>query len=596
MATSLQLAQGDDWLIGRVVLGRYRIVRELARGGMGVVYLARAEGAGGFMKPVVIKLVLPQHAEDARFLGMFVREAQILSDLRHPNIVGVLDFGQEGEAYVMVLEYINGYHLGQWRKFLQRKQRQAPADVVMLWAIDVLEALHKAHGMRHPDGTSMHIVHRDVSPSNILLDEDGRARLVDFGVARMRGSNVDYQTQIQSFVGKFSYGAPELLLGVDASPQSDLYSCAVVLHEMLLGKNTFLGAEDALTLARVSTHTAERIEPLLADAPPGLDAVLQKALSKQPETRYGSAWEFASALRGLLPRREEEVRARIVVMLRSDFGAELAKTLGVESLAERDQAWRHFSLEAESTNERTIMLELEGIDAQGAAVQENTDDSHIRSSQMGRRPRQVTLRNQAAVTTYRGPATTTGRLPIPEPPRPSSTQGQAQAAAPQPSAGNPLGWIIPVVVVTILVAVALWVTLRPMQEAPQAQRLIRIESQPDPMALAREKAALENARLEAQAAQRASILSAHQGEIDGCFARKGKLKGKQVISETELDFEVSASGAVTNVEVAQPELSKTPLARCLRAIGLSLRFPAGSEQSFSLSAHSSSAPATESIK
>ncbi len=198
-------------LIGRVVLRRYRVTRELARGGMGVVYLARVEGAGGFVRPVVIKLVLPEHESDERVLRMFVREAKILSDLRHPSIVSILEFGEENGAYVMVLEYIHGFHLGQWVSYLGKVGRRVPVEVMLLLIIDVLGALHKAHEMRYPDGTSMGVVHRDVSPSNILLDVDGRACVHDFGVAGLRGSTAAYQTQVPSYVGKSPYGAPELL-------------------------------------------------------------------------------------------------------------------------------------------------------------------------------------------------------------------------------------------------------------------------------------------------------------------------------------------------------------------------------------------------
>ncbi|HEX6244608.1 MAG TPA: serine/threonine-protein kinase, partial [Polyangiales bacterium] len=281
-------------LIGQVLLGRYRVVRELAKGGMGVVYLARSEGAVGFVKPVVIKLVLPEHAEDRRFLGMFAREAQILAHLRHPSIATVLEFGEQDGAYVMVLEYVRGYHLGQWTRYLRLKGRKVPADVALQLTLDVLDALHHAHAMAHPDGTSMQIVHRDVSPSNILLDEDGRARLLDFGVARMRGHDVNYQTQVKGFVGKLMYSAPEVFTDGESTPRSDSYACAVVLHELLLGKNTFRGENQARTLHNVLSMMPEPLEPLRADVPRGLDAVLQRALAKAPGDRYASAREFAA--------------------------------------------------------------------------------------------------------------------------------------------------------------------------------------------------------------------------------------------------------------------------------------------------------------
>lgn len=332
-----------DHLIGTVLLGRYRIVRELAKGGMGVVYLARAEGAVGFVKPVVVKLVLPEHAEDERFVGMFAREARILAQLRHPSVVDVLEFGEENDSFVLVLEYVRGHHLGQWMRYLTIKGRTAPSEILIQIVIDVLEALHHAHNQRHPDGSPMQIVHRDVSPSNILLDEDGRGRLLDFGVARMRGGAHDYKTQVKGFMGKLPYTAPEIFAGNEATPQSDLYACAVVLHEVLFGRNVFRTESQAATLHTVMTHVPEALEPI-RPVPAGLDAVLAKALAKNPVERFISAREFAAALRKLQKEQESEVRARLATLLKDDFSREMAALLKIESLAERDEAWRRLSL------------------------------------------------------------------------------------------------------------------------------------------------------------------------------------------------------------------------------------------------------------
>jgi serine/threonine protein kinase len=332
-----------DHLIGTVLLGRYRIVRELAKGGMGVVYLARAEGAVGFVKPVVVKLVLPEHAEDERFVGMFAREARILAQLRHPSVVDVLEFGEENDSFVLVLEYVRGHHLGQWMRYLSLKSRSAPSEILIQIVIDVLDALHHAHNQRHPDGSPMQIVHRDVSPSNILLDDNGRGRLLDFGVARMRGGAHDYKTQVKGFMGKLPYTAPEIFAGNEATPQSDLYACAVVLHEVLFGRNVFRTESQAATLHTVMTHQPEALEPI-RPVPAGLDAVLGKALAKNPVERFISAREFASALRKLQREQESDIRGRLAVLLKDDFSREMAAMLKIESLAERDDAWRRLSL------------------------------------------------------------------------------------------------------------------------------------------------------------------------------------------------------------------------------------------------------------
>src|SRR5690606_6559615 len=150
----------DDPMMGRLVLGRYRVIEALAQGGMGVVYLGRTEGAAGFSRPVVIKRVLPQLLGDPSIGKMFVREARILANLRHPGIVGVIDFGEEERAYVMVLEYVHGFDAGQWLSFLKRRKRRVPLDIALRVVLQVLDALHYAHCLKRPDGSAMQVVHR----------------------------------------------------------------------------------------------------------------------------------------------------------------------------------------------------------------------------------------------------------------------------------------------------------------------------------------------------------------------------------------------------------------------------------------------------
>src|SRR5690606_4007917 len=175
---------------GQGVMGRYRIVRRLAVGGMGVVYLARIEGAKGFVRPAVIKQMLPELVGDEELVGLFVREARILSELRHPGIVSVLDFAVEDDAPLMALEYVHGYHAGNWLKYLRRKREPFDPSLALHVVIKVLDALSYVHTRTDERGRSLGIVHRDVSPSNVLIDVDGRVRLLDFGVARVGSEDV----------------------------------------------------------------------------------------------------------------------------------------------------------------------------------------------------------------------------------------------------------------------------------------------------------------------------------------------------------------------------------------------------------------------
>ena len=344
---STQTVDVPSSIIGRMLLGRYRVVAELAKGGMGVVYLARMEGSAGFIKPVVIKLILPDYSDNPEFIGMFEREAQILAHLRDPGIVDVLEFRQDDEAYVMVLEYVRGYHLGQWQRYFRQQQQLLPIPIAMMLLIEVLESLHHAHTARHIDGSLMNIVHRDVSPSNIIVDAAGRARLLDFGVARMKGEQV-YKTQVKGFRGKLSYSAPELFGGAEASPRSDIFACGVVLYELLTGRNPFRGANQTETFQSVMTKQPTPIHAVRDDGPDAIDQVLGQALVKDPEQRYRTAAEFAAALRQLLPTAEHQIRTDLQRIFCDEAHEALAAALNIESLSNRDKLWQAEPMQSET--------------------------------------------------------------------------------------------------------------------------------------------------------------------------------------------------------------------------------------------------------
>jgi eukaryotic-like serine/threonine-protein kinase len=603
-------------LIGTVLLGRYRIVRELAKGGMGVVYLARAEGAVGFVKPYVIKLVLPEHADNQRFIQMFVREANILSNLRHPGVVSVIELGERDHdgALVMVLEYVRGYHLGQWAKYVRLKQRAIPVELLLQLAIDVLDALHYAHTMVHPDGTPMYIVHRDISPSNILLDEDGRARLLDFGVARMRGGSQEWHTQVKGFVGKLMYSAPELFSEAEATAQSDIYSLAVVLHEILLGRNTFRGETQASTLNRVLNHKPEAIEPLRADVPRGIDASLERGLAKLPKDRYASAREFASALRALQKEPESELRARLASLLKEDFGQEMAEMLGLESLADRDEAWRRLSHYPPTRSSSYQAVEM--VDPGPPEVSTDRAPQTLR-------PRGTTGAYQAArvdttavsvprsTGTHRRLQDSVKVLAVPPPPPPSShrppaafqTQGTLAARTPAsavlaaPAKKSSLPAFVAGLAVSgsLLAAVVFAMQREPQASAvtPPPQIRVVTNTRPDEQpALTPPVEAAADASVAAltpepqrtdedprrqprnhgkpDALSLTRALRRQQARIEDCFTSFAvEVEG---IPEMQLEFDLAASGKLESVRIMPGVLAKTPLGRCLEQVGAATQF------------------------
>jgi serine/threonine protein kinase len=637
----------SDRLIGSVLLGRYRIVRELAKGGMGVVYLARAEGAVGFVKPVVVKLVLPEHAEDDRFVGMFAREARILAQLRHPSVVDVLEFGEEDDAYVLVLEYVRGHHLGQWMRYLYLKGRSAPPEILIQIVIDILDALHHAHNQKHPDGTPMQIVHRDVSPSNILLDEDGRARLLDFGVARMRGGAHDYKTQVKGFMGKLPYTAPEIFAGNEATPQSDLYACAVVLHEVLYGRNVFRTESQAATLHTVMTHIPEALEPV-RPLPAGLDAVLAKALAKNPMQRYFSARELASALRKLQKEQESDIRAQLATLLKADFSREMADMLKIESLADRDEAWRKLSLrppqpgtaeplpDRSATRARRNTLRNAGAPAALPEPPPPSDATVAAPRVVATAPRIEHTPTpgsgefQPPPVTYSAPRPVAAapvlapplqapppQMPAPPPPAPAiETTARVDRAA----SGNNSKLLIAGLVATSLIAVAAIVvalTGRAPSAAPPVQSIRVVEEPREPAVVAPEPPTEERGPTEAAAEPAAPVepaqpapehtAQAHkrprapdprdltrafrkqQPKIESCFTQHAV--GLEGQPRMQLEFDLDEKGALTHVQLIPETLAGTPLGQCLVRVARATAFPAqGQSVSFAIPVTASVGP------
>jgi eukaryotic-like serine/threonine-protein kinase len=328
-------------LVGQLLLGRYRVVRRLALGGMGAVYLARTEGARGFSKPVVIKRILPIWGGDEEIVSLFAREARILSQLQDPGIVSVIDFGQIPDGtLVMVLDYVHGYHLAHWLAYLRARQGNMPVEMALHIMIRVLSALQYAHSFVRPDGKPSAVIHRDVSPANILLDTSGNVKLVDFGIARAEGDANEYKTEAPQLRGKFGYLAPELFTGAPPSAQSDIYAAGVVLYEILTGDNPFRGREVTDSYHKALTLTAPRISELREDVSESLMAVIDGALAKEPAQRYATAAEFADALRRERSAPDEVCQARLRKAVQAAFTGPLADTLGIEPLSAADEVWR----------------------------------------------------------------------------------------------------------------------------------------------------------------------------------------------------------------------------------------------------------------
>lgn len=276
-------------------IGRYALHRELASGGMAAVHLGRLVGPVGFARTVAIKRLHSHHARDPEFVRMFLDEARLVARIKHPNVVPTLDVvALEGELF-LVMEYVHGAPVAKIMMELSRRRQRMPVNVAVGICVGVLDGLHAAHEARSEDGVPLEIVHRDISPQNVIVGTDGIARVLDFGIAK--AAERLHQTDDGSFKGKLGYMPPDILSGGPVDRRADLWGVAVVLWEMLVGKRLFPPGDSPHALVRTITEGA--IDPPSrrgAETSPALDAVLMRALMKAPEARYSTARAMATAL------------------------------------------------------------------------------------------------------------------------------------------------------------------------------------------------------------------------------------------------------------------------------------------------------------
>jgi serine/threonine-protein kinase len=265
----------------RTVVGRYAVYDAIASGGMATVHFGRLLGQAGFTRPVAIKRLLPQFAKDPEFVSMFVDEARVAARIRHPNVVGTIDVvATQGELF-LVMEYVEGESLARLCD-----GAPLPPRIAVAVAIDVLHGLHAVHEANGTRGEPLDVVHRDVSPQNVLVGVDGIARIADFGVAKARGRL--QATREGEVKGKRAYLAPEQIRG-SVTRRTDVFAASIVLWEMLRGARLFSGEPDFSAPV-----------PALPDVPPAVAQVVVRGLERDPERRFATAREMATALEAAL--------------------------------------------------------------------------------------------------------------------------------------------------------------------------------------------------------------------------------------------------------------------------------------------------------
>jgi serine/threonine-protein kinase len=285
-----------------VRFGKYTLIDRIAVGGMAEIFLARQAGLEGFEKTIVIKRIRPHLSKQPNFVKMFLNEAKLAAQLNHPNIVQIYDLGKINESYFIAMEYIFGRDM---RRIIPKADALGipfPMVYALKIASSVCEGLYYAHQRTDLYGNPLHIVHRDVTPENIFVSFDGTVKVLDFGIAK--AANQIEQTRAGEIKGKLSYMSPEQCMGKPLDNRSDIFSLGVVLYEWLTGFKLFTGDSEVAILKSITEGKIYAPSYFKADIPEAVEAILMKALEKDRDRRYQTAWEMQYDLDQFLSQYE----------------------------------------------------------------------------------------------------------------------------------------------------------------------------------------------------------------------------------------------------------------------------------------------------
>jgi serine/threonine-protein kinase len=350
---------------------RYHVVSKIARGGMAEIFLAVQKGEQGFQKPVVLKRILPALAEDPKFVRMLVDEAHVASTLNHSNLVQVLDLGKSGNQYFLVLEFIDGWTLEQIRRRAKAAKVKFPTPLILYVVSALLRGLAYVH-TRERRGKPLGIVHRDVTPQNVLISQQGEVKLADFGIAKAVGMTEKSASGI--IKGKFAYMSPEQAQAHPLDARSDLFSVGTVLYLLTTGRKPFDGQTDVDVLAQVRQAKPVKPTKLVRDLNPEVARIINRALRADPSKRWQSAEQMA-----------DKIDAVLVKLGQPSGPAPLKRWL--ETLNARDGTKPRPAPDASVRSDPSIAVELGSIDLElqevPATVVEDNRATHLESHPLG---------------------------------------------------------------------------------------------------------------------------------------------------------------------------------------------------------------------
>jgi serine/threonine protein kinase len=306
-------------------VGKYVLLERINVGGMAEVFKAKTVGVEGFEKIVAIKRILPAVAADQEFIGMFVDEAKITAALSHANLAQTFDLGRIDDTYYIAMEYVPGKDLRAIFERLKRHGEKLPLRLAAHAMASVCDGLDYAHKKRDAKGEELRIVHRDVSPQNVIVSFEGDVKLIDFGIAK--AANKMTRTQTGILKGKFGYMSPEQVRGMPLDPRSDIFAAGVVLHELCTGERLFVGTSDFNVLEKVEQARVPKPSQIEPSIPARLERVILRALTREPGDRYQQAGELAADLRLFLAESapENHPRDELARFMRATFPDESAR-------------------------------------------------------------------------------------------------------------------------------------------------------------------------------------------------------------------------------------------------------------------------------
>ena len=316
--------------------GKYNLLHRLAVGGMAEIFIARHQGLQGFSRKIVIKRIRPHLSKEQSFITMFLNEAKLAAQLNHSNICQIYDLGRIDESYFIAMEYVRGRDMRQVVSRADKKGIEFPVVYALKVASAVCEGLYYAHRKVDDQGRPLHIVHRDVTPENVMVSFDGEVKILDFGIAK--AETTVSETRMGEIKGKLGYMSPEQVMGKTLDQRSDVFSLGVVLYEWLTGHKPFTGQNDVEILKAVADGKIYPPTSFRPDLPQPVEAIVQKALARNREERYQSAWELQYDLNQFLSGGEfNPTNIHLSNFLRQLFAEDIAKEDQALASAEAEQ-------------------------------------------------------------------------------------------------------------------------------------------------------------------------------------------------------------------------------------------------------------------